>query len=129
VNTESNAGLVDRLARYDEVVEVGVGTRPSVAAGLAERGCSVTATDIYDREIPAGVRFVRDDVTDPDGSLYRDADAVYALNCPPELQRPLADAARGADADCLFTTLGGDPAVVEATPETVGNQTVFRAKL
>jgi hypothetical protein len=129
VHTQSNAGLVDRLARYDEVVEVGVGNRPDIAARLAERGCSVTATDVYDREPPMGVRFVRDDVTDPDASVYHGAEAVYALRCPPELQRPLVDAARTADADCLFTTLGGDPAVVAAAPETVGNQTVFRAKL
>jgi uncharacterized UPF0146 family protein len=128
VHTQSNAGLVDRLARYDEVVEVGVGNRPNIAARLAERGCAVTATDVYDREPPAGVRFVRDDVTDPDASVYRGADVVYALRCPPELQRPLVEAAQRAGAACLFTPLGGDPAVVAAAPETVGNQTVFRAK-
>jgi uncharacterized UPF0146 family protein len=121
-----NTALVGRLCRYDHLVEVGVGARPGVAAGLAERGCRVVATDVHDRSVPDPVRFVRDDVTDPDPSIYRGADAVYALNCPPELQRPLADVAEAAGADCLFTTLGADPAVVDAAPETLSGGTLFR---
>ena len=126
MHTEANVALVDRLARYDDLVEVGIGSRPGVAAALADRGRTVTATDVREREVPAGVRFVRDDVTDPDPAVYRGADAVYALNCPPELQRPLSAAARTADADCLFTTLGTDPAVVDTAPETLPDGTLFR---
>ena len=100
-------------------------TEPSVA--LADRGRTVTVTDIVDRDAPAGVRFVRDDVTDPTPAVYRDADAVYALNCPPELQRSLSAVAATAGADCLFTTLGADPAVVDADPETLPRHTLFDA--
>jgi uncharacterized UPF0146 family protein len=120
-------GLVARLAAHDRLVEVGIGNRPEVAAALTARGCEVTATDIHERPTPDGVRFVRDDVTDPDPSVYADADAVYALRCPPELQRPAAAAARRADADLLFTTLGGDPAIVPATRTTVEEGTLFEA--
>ena len=110
--SRSSDTLVGYLARYDTLVEVGVGNRPDTAAALAERGCAVTATDVHERPVPPAVTFVRDDVTDPAPAVYADADAVYALNCPPELQRPLADVAAAAEADCLFTTLGGDPATV-----------------
>jgi uncharacterized UPF0146 family protein len=120
-------GLVARLAEYDRLVEVGVGQRPDVAAALAERGRTVTATDIRDRPTPDGVAFVRDDTTDPDPTVYRGADAVYALRCPPELQRPLRTVAHDAGADCLFTTLGADPAVVPATPTTLTEATLVRA--
>jgi uncharacterized UPF0146 family protein len=120
-------GLVARLAEYDRLVEVGIGQRPGVAAALAERGRTVTTTDIRDRPTPGGVAFVRDDATDPDPAVYRGADAVYALRCPPELQRPLRAVARDAGADCLFTTLGADPAVVPATPTTLAETTLFRA--
>lgn len=123
--TDRNSALLDRLCRYERLVEVGVGNRPDVATALVERGCLVIATDIYDRQISAPVRFVIDDVTDPEPAIYRGADAVYALNCPPELQRPLADVATAAGADCLFTTLGGDPVVVDATPETLSGDTLF----
>jgi hypothetical protein len=111
------AALANRLAAYGSLVEVGVGERPAVALALAERGRSVTATDVHDRSLPDEVAFVRGDVTSPDLDVYRDADAVYALNLPPELQRPVVDVARAVGADALFTTLGADPVVVPATPE------------
>ncbi len=115
--------LADRLDEFDALVEVGVGNRPAVASALAARGRSVTATDVTeprsvaDGSFPERVAFVRDDVTNPDLAVYADADVVYALNCPPELQRPLVDVARAADAVAAFTTLGADPVVVPATPE------------
>ncbi|CAI48477.1 UPF0146 family protein [Natronomonas pharaonis DSM 2160] len=125
MHTDSEGALVDRLSSYDALVEVGVGNRPTVAAALDERGCRVTATDVDTCAVPGTVRFVRDDVTDPDVSVYSGAGAVYALNCPPELQRPLVSLASRVDADCLFTTLGGDPTLVDATPETLPTQTLY----
>jgi uncharacterized UPF0146 family protein len=119
--------LVTRLSDCDRVVEVGVGRRPGVAAALAERGVDVTATDVRDRSPPEGVRFVRDDVTDPDLRVYRGVDALYARHCPPELQRPARDVARAVGAPFLFTTLGGDPALVEARRVNAGDGTVFVA--
>jgi len=111
--------VADVLAEFDRLVEVGIGRRPNVAATLAASGHAVTATDVHVQSVPEPVAFVTDDVTDPDLSVYADADAVYALNCPPELQRALCDVARAVDADAVFTTLGTDPAVVPATPENL----------
>ncbi|QLC33551.1 hypothetical protein EFA46_004825 [Halarchaeum sp. CBA1220] len=119
--------LVEEFAEYDVLVEVGVGRRPDVAGELAARGCDVRATDVVARETPPGVAFVRDDVTDPDGGVYADADAVYALNCPPELHRPLRAVARDAGADCLFTTLGLDQPAVPVERRGVRGETVFVA--
>jgi len=125
---DSCSVVVTRLQGYERAVEVGVGRRPEVAAGLAERGVDVVATDVDRRETPPGVTFAREDVTDPAPARYEAADVVYALRCPPELQRPLRDAARLGDADCFFTTLGTDPAVVPADAETLGGVTLFRAR-
>ncbi|WP_136716690.1 UPF0146 family protein [Halorientalis salina] len=119
--------LVDYLAAFDALVEVGVGNRPDVAEALADRGCTVVATDIYDRPVPDGVRFVRDDVTDPDESVYADADAVYARNLPPELHRPTREVARRHDAAFCFTTLGGEQPLVPVHRETVVEGTLFVA--
>jgi hypothetical protein len=129
VFTEPRTAVVDRLDGNARAVEVGVGNRPQVANALAERGVDVTATDVHDRPVPAGVRFVRDDVTDPTLAHYRDTGVVYALNCPPELQRPLVAVARRVGADCCFTTLGADPAVVPATPASLPGtgETLFHA--
>jgi len=121
--------LADRLSAFDRVVEVGIGRRPGVAAGLAERGVDVTATDVVEREVPTGVDFVRDDVTAPAPAVYADAAAVYALNCPPELHRPLRVVAADAGAVCYFTTLGGDhPTVPVEREQLPGGETLYRVR-
>lgn len=117
--------LRDLLFEYDAVVEVAIGTRTDLSADLVEAGISVTATDVVDRSVPAGVEFVRDDVTDPDVRVYADAEAIVARNLPPELQRPTWEIATSVDADFFFTTLGNDPAIVPADPRTLERGTVF----
>jgi len=122
----SDARLAATLtAGTSRAIEVGIGNRPGVARALADTGVAVTATDVVERAVPDGVRFIRDDVTNPDPGVYADADIVYALNCPPELQRPLVAVARDAGARWAFTTLGGDPAVVASRPKTLPQETLF----
>jgi len=128
VGTDTTTSLVARLARFDRVVEVGVGRRPEIAAALADRGVSVTATDVHERWVPDGVRFVRDDATDPDRRVYVGADALFARNLPPELHRPVRDIARDVDARFLFTTLGAEGPAVPAEPETLPGTTLFAAE-
>jgi uncharacterized UPF0146 family protein len=120
--------VVDVFDGYAELVEVGVGNRTDVAAALADRGHSVIATDVNDREVPENVAFVRDDVTDPDISVYEGTDAIYALNCPPELHRPLLDVAERVDTAYLFTTLGGDQPAVPVERRTVESGTLYVAR-
>lgn len=119
--------LVDRLARYETLIEVGIGNRTDIAQALARRA-SVTAIDIHDCSVPDGVTFIRDDITSPRSTVYADGDALYALNCPPELQRPLWSVARQNEADCLFTTLGTDPPLLPVTSETISGDTLFRVR-
>ena len=130
MSTRRDTALVDRLSRYASAVEIGVGRRPDVAAGLAAAGVSVAATDVVDRDLPAEVTFVRDDVvaasrrSDP-GDAY-DAGVVYGLNLPPELHRPTRAVARAVGADFAFTTLGGDPATVPCTADPLpGGTTLY----
>jgi len=110
-----------------------VGRRPGVAAGLADAGVSVTATDVDDRDVPPSVSFVRDDIVaasgrDHPGKVY-EVDLLYGLNLPPELHRPTLEVARAVDADFLFTTLGGDPAVIPATAVSIpGGETLYVAR-
>lgn len=104
--------LFDVLAEFDRLLEVGIGQRTAVAAALSEAGVGVTAVDVADRDVPDGVAFVQDDVTDPDRSVYADADAIYALRLPLDIQEPVAGIADRIDVPLFFTTLGTDPAVV-----------------
>jgi len=123
-----SAAIVDRLARFDCVVEIGVGHRPAVAAALADRGVAVTATDVTPREVPENVAFVRDDITDPVPEVYADADAIYGLDLPPELHAPAASIAREHDAALVFTTLGGDPPAVPVEREMLPVETLYWAR-
>lgn len=128
VETATRDALVARLRRFDPAVELAVGRRPDVAGALAEH-VAVTATDVVDRPVPDGVRFVRDDLTAPDRSVYAGAAGLYALNLPPELHRPALDLAAAVDAALAFTTLGGDaPAVRVGRLETLPGETLYWAR-
>ncbi|WP_255327703.1 UPF0146 family protein [Natrinema sp. J7-1] len=120
--------MIDHIDEYEQVVEVGIGRRADLARALAERGVAVTATDVHDRDVPDGVAFVRDDIVDPEPSVYAGADAVYARNLPPELHRPALAAAPAADADFLFTTLGGDQPAVPVERVTIEAGTLYVAR-
>jgi uncharacterized UPF0146 family protein len=128
VQDDTRRALVGCLSDYERVVEIGVGRRDAVARALAEADVAVTATDIETRPVPSGVTFVVDDVTDPTISVYEGAEALYALNLPPELHRPAADLARSVGADLLFTTLGGDQPVIPVSRETLPGETLYRLR-
>lgn len=123
----SPESLVDILSRHDRLVEVGIGQNPAIARALVDRGVAVTATDVRECSVPAGVEFIIDDVTDPSPSVYRDADAIYAVRLPPELQRPTLAVSKMDDRPLYFTTLGGDPSVIPAERRTVREGTLFIA--
>lgn len=105
--------LVGRLSDAGRILEVGIGDRSGVAAGLAAAGADVRATDVRECSVPDAVRFRLEDVTTVDDlDEFHDVDVVYALNCPPELHRPLRELAERVGAACYFTTLGTDqPAI------------------
>ncbi|GAA0248350.1 UPF0146 family protein [Haladaptatus pallidirubidus] len=128
MNPETRDEMVARLADYQRAVEIGIGNRPDVAGALVDAGSVVTATDIRPRSVPAGVRFVLDDVTNPDASVYEDCDVIYALNIPPELHRPALSVAKECDSVFVFTTLGGDQPSIPVRRETVSGETLFWAR-
>ena len=136
MNTRRDTALVGRLSEYPSAVEIGVGRRPAVAAGLSDAGVAVTATDVVaasEVDVPSSVSFVRDDIVAASerghpGRTY-DADLLYGLNLPPELHRPALDVARAVDADFVFTTLGYDsPAVACETEALPEGETLYVAR-
>jgi uncharacterized UPF0146 family protein len=128
VRKTTRAALVGRLSDFQSVVEIGIGHRPRVAGDLAEAGLNVTATDRCERDVPTSVRFVRDDITDPDPTVYAGSDALYARNLPPELHRPGWDLARDLAVPLFFTTLGTDPSLIPVARETLPGTTLFVAR-
>jgi len=126
VGSNQTDTLATYLASYESLVEVGIGSRHAVAKQLAERGCSIIATDITAQSLPPDITFVCDDLTDPTNTHYENAEALYFLRCPPELQRPLCELGSDINADVYFTTLGSDPAVVPVTRTQIPGTTLFQ---
>jgi uncharacterized protein len=92
--------------KYKNVAEVGVGSNFTAAEIIAQSGILVRCSDIRVTAPPAGVFFFRDDIFDPDVSMYAGADLVYAIRAPGELIPPLIALCRRIDCDLLVYHLG-----------------------
>jgi len=127
VEPATREAIVARLSDATVAVELAVGHRPDVARDLAALGIDVTATDVEERPVPEGVAFVRDDLTDPDESIYEGADTLYAQNLPAELQRPALELAEAVGANLYFTTLGAEEPVIPVARLGLPADTLYRA--
>lgn len=134
----SRRAIVDRLADYDRLLEVGIGDRAEVARALVDSPSvsSVTAVDVHERSVPSGVEFVREDVVEVARSIDRSSspsalpahyrvEAIYGLRLPAELQRPAAAIAAHAGAFLLFTTLGFEEPIIAVERERVGRSVLY----
>ncbi|WP_410765730.1 UPF0146 family protein [Haloferax sp. DFSO60] len=123
--------IVTQLVDYERVLEVGIGRNPAVAETLATRGVDVTAIDVHEMPVPDSVRFVVDDVFSREDAAnlgpYEGVDAIYALNLPIELHRPVATIARRAGAEFYFTTLGYDEPSIPTSRISLDGDTLFVA--
>jgi len=91
---------------YRRAVEVGIGRNTLAAEMLAEAGVLMRCTDIKNPGHPSHLFFARDDVFEPDFSLYRGADVIYAIRPGIEMVPPLIRLARSANADLIVCHLG-----------------------
>ena len=82
--------LNESAGREVKIAEIAVGRFPQIADELSGYdNITVIKTDI----LPADDTVIRDDVTNPDLSLYRDMDIIYSIRPPSELQPHIADLA------------------------------------
>lgn len=93
-------------ATYARAVEAGIGSNRVAAEELAARGILLRCTDIRRLDHPPGLNFVRDDIFEPDLSLYRGADVLYAIRPAIEMIPPLVAIARAAGCDLIVYHLG-----------------------
>jgi uncharacterized protein len=91
---------------YAGPVEVGVGKNPDAAVTIRDAGIPVRCTDIHDIAQPGGISFRVDDIFEPDLSIYRGADVIYAIRPAIEMLPPLIALARRLGCDLLVYHLG-----------------------
>lgn len=119
--------VVEEYPAGASIVEVGVGRRDEAARRLVEEGYDLTATDLRDvrDEVADAVGFVRDDVRQPEASVYEGAELVYALRPPYEIHGAVADVARSVGADLLLAPLPDEGVAVEAELVNRGGRAFF----
>ncbi|ATZ61240.2 MAG: UPF0146 family protein [Methanosarcinales archaeon Met12] len=104
------AEYILRLYR-GKIVEVGIGKHPEVALLLKDR-LDVTVTDVMCPRIH-GIRFIRDDIFNPDIQIYKGASLIYSIRPPIDLQCAIASVARKVDADMIIRPFASERANID----------------
>ncbi len=89
------------------VVEVGCGRR-SRTAFILTRSLGIIVTDILESEaVDECIKpfYIKDDITSPDLNLYQNAQLLYSLRPPLEIQRSILRVALSVKADALLKPL------------------------
>ena len=96
------------------VIEVGIGYYWKVAEILADKGFEVIAIDSKDISAEfkgRQIKFVVDDIMNPNLEIYEGASLVYSIRPPLELYSYIVAVARAVDADCLIRPFGNEFAI------------------
>jgi len=93
-------------AHYKTPVEIGIGNNVSAAELVHDAGIRVRAVDIRPCLLPEWLSFKRDDIFEPDLSLYTGADVLYAVRPAEEMIPPLLELARRLSCDLVVYHLG-----------------------
>ena len=85
-----------------KIAEVGVGKFDKIADELSQKeNITLIKTDIA----PANDSIIKDDITNPNLDLYRDADIIYSIRPPSELQPHLVRLALRVDSQLIIKPL------------------------
>ncbi len=93
-----------------KIVEIACGTYSQVAFTLSQ-SLQVVATDVLERAaVDERIKplYVKDDVTSPDLRLYQNAQLLYSIRPPLELQHAILNVAHIVHADVLIKHLGDE---------------------
>ncbi|MFQ6135979.1 MAG: UPF0146 family protein [Candidatus Hydrothermarchaeales archaeon] len=87
-----------------KIVEVGVGSKYDVLEELDKRlDAIVIGTDI--RVNPKDPKIIKDDITDPDLTIYEDADLIYSIRPPIEMHPYIERVAHAVGSDLIIKPL------------------------
>ncbi|MDI6859119.1 MAG: UPF0146 family protein [Methanocellales archaeon] len=91
-----------------KIIEVGIGKHPEVALLLKDH-LEMIVTDTSDLCME-GIRFIRDDIFDPNIHIYEGASLIYSIRPPVEIQHAIASVAKQVGADVIIRPLGSEKA-------------------
>ncbi|MDK2914367.1 MAG: uncharacterized protein PWQ79_1282 [Thermococcaceae archaeon] len=95
-----------------KVVEIGIGFQFKVALRLKELGYDVFAVDwnplSVEKGRELGIKTFRDDVFNPNISLYTGARAIYSIRPTPEIVKPIIELGKRLKVKTYILPLAGD---------------------
>ena len=91
-----------------KIIEVGIGKHPEIALLLKDH-LEMIVTDTSDLCME-GIRFIRDDIFDPNIHVYKGASLIYSIRPPVEIQHAIASVAKQVGADVIIRPLGSEKA-------------------
>lgn len=94
--------LADYITSFykGKVIEVGIGKHPEVALLLKDH-FEIIVTDTSDLCMEE-IRFIRDDIFDPDIHIYEGASLIYSIRPPVEIQHAIASISKRVGADLII---------------------------
>lgn len=107
--------IIANYGKASRIVEVGVGGFTVVAFTLKEH----LNLDIVMTDIKPYANITVDDITDPDLEIYRDADLIYSIRPPEELQQHIIRVAEYVGADLIIKPLSSEFIVHDKTMKLV----------
>ena len=76
----------EKTGKKTKIVEIGAGKFQTISKNLSENeNIDIVMTDID----PANENIIRDDVFNPNMSIYKDADILFSIRPPAELQEAI----------------------------------------
>ena len=79
-------GIHEKTGKNTKIVEIGAGKFQTISKNLSENeNIDIIMTDID----PANENIIRDDVFNPNMNIYRDADILFSIRPPAELQEAI----------------------------------------
>ncbi len=94
--------IIENYNKNNHIIEIGVG-KVLTPSQIIEKELSINIKliDIH----PTNEKIIKDDITKPNLKLYKDADLIYSIRPPEELQQDLVQLAKKINADLIIKPL------------------------
>ncbi|MCD7782106.1 MAG: hypothetical protein LUG89_05375 [Methanosphaera sp.] len=95
--------IIDNYSDSDKIIEVGIGKIYNVADILKNRlpNTTIKLIDLY----PSRDDILRDDITNPTDEYYQDANLIYSIRPPEELQKDITQLANQYNSNVIIKPL------------------------
>ena len=92
----------EKTGKKTKIVEIGAGKFQTISKNLSENeNIDIVMTDID----PANENIIRDDVFNPNMNIYKDADILFSIRPPAELQEAIMKIRDNANATLIIKPL------------------------